>query len=386
MKTRIVAGLVASLALFTAASADAGPKKHAPGAARRPAATARASETKPASLITTNNDAATKPAADKASPKAVDKPADKASSKPADKASPKPAKHVEKAKPSRGAKHAKKAPARDADHETKPASLSTVESAPAPKGHVGKKASLSRFMASGIPLAEVRDGRLHGVATPKHPCGVRASWSKKGSQWTALDAWGQVAGTLTVSGSDQHDGTGCHQVSFAEGTGKDGLGVFVSKGSGYSPAPSVRWSPAADVEKRFERLYASQATAWIDGKPAASAEHGKTLFFSLPKQEGSPEGAPTERRPTHWAVSGGRVLIVAYVGATGSWKVGHVLAPTGKDDAYQPLAVMDMDGDGLPEIVVHEESSGVFNDRVLSFDAGAMRWEKTVESPGGATP
>lgn len=364
MKTRIVAGLVASLALFTAASADAGPKKHAPGAARRPTATARADE--------------------KASAKVVNKPSAKAS----DKASPKPAeKRSEKAAHvAKAAHHAKKAAPRDADPETKLASLSTVESAPAPKGHVAKKATLSRFMASGIPLAEVRDGRLHSVATPKHPCGLRASWSKKGSQWTALDAWGQVAGTLTVSGSEQHDGTGCHQVSFAEGTGKDGLGVFVSKSSGYTPSASARWSPASDVVKRFEHLYASQATAWIDGKSPASAEHGKTLFFSLPKQEGSPEGAPTERRPTHWAVSGGRVLIVAYVGATGAWKVGHVLAPTGKDDAYQPLAVMDMDGDGLPEIVVHEESSGVFNDRVLSFDAGSMRWEKSVESPGGATP
>ncbi len=361
MKTRIVAGLVASLALFTATSADAGPKKHAPGGATQHAAIsatsskkahktrsashskkkASSSATKPASLSTTGSSSATKSAS---------------------------------------------LSTNGSSSATKPASLSTPVTPTHRSSRVSSIPALSRFIASGIPLTEVRDGRLESVGTKKQPCGARSRWAKKGSVWTALDAWGQVAGSLTVSGSDRYDGTGCHQVSFAEGTGKDGLGVFVAKGSGYSPAPSARWNPAGDVVKHFEHLYSAQATAWVDGKTDATADHGKTLFFQLPKQQGSVEGAPTSRRPTHWAVAGGRVLVVAYVGATGAWKVGHVLAPNGKDHAYEPLAVLDMNGDGLPEIVVHEEAGGVFTDRVLSFDAGTMRWEKAVESPGGATP
>ncbi len=376
MKTRIVAALVASLAVLTAASAEAGPRRRVPGSSRRATTSAAPSKEHP-----------TKPASD--SPSAVKHAKKQGSTKPASYF-PSPVTHAKKQGPTKPASLAKtvdapapeKAPSKAADKA--PSKVNDDASHKASK--VSKTPALSRFIAAGIPLAEVRDGRLVNVGTSKKPCGTKNHWAKKGGSWTALDAWGQVTGTLTVAGSDRYEGTGCHRLSFAEGNGKDGLGVFVAKGSGYSPAPSARWNPASDVVKRFEHLYTTQTTAWVDGKPESTGPHGKALFFNLPKQEGSVEGAPTLRRPTHWAVTGGRVLVVAYVGATGAWKVGHVLAPNGKDHAYEPLAVLDMNGDGLPEIVVHEEAGGVFTDRVLSFDAGTMRWEKAVESPGGATP
>lgn len=430
MKTRIVAALVASLAVLTAASAEAGPRRRVPGSSRRATTSAAPSKehpTKPASdspspTVHAKKQGSTKPASDSPSPTAHAKK--QGPTKPVSD-SPSPAKHAKKQGATRPASYFP-SPVTHGKNQgpTKPASLPTIVDAPAPDkapsraadkapskvndkapsraadkapskvnddashkaSKVSKTPALSRFIAAGIPLAEVRDGRLVNVGTSKKPCGTKNHWAKKGGSWTALDAWGQVTGTLTVAGSDRYEGTGCHRLSFAEGNGKDGLGVFVAKGSGYSPAPSARWNPASDVVKRFEHLYTTQTTAWVDGKPESTGPHGKTLFFNLPKQEGSVEGAPTLRRPTHWAVTGGRVLVVAYVGATGAWKVGHVLAPNGKDHAYEPLAVLDMNGDGLPEIVVHEEAGGVFTDRVLSFDAGTMRWEKAVESPGGATP
>jgi hypothetical protein len=315
MKTRIAAGLVASLVVLTALSAHAGTRKHKAAAA-----------TKPAVSITSTSE--TKPAGDAA----------------------KPVKKSKRAKP-----------------------------AAAPKP--------SYFVASGVPLAEVHDGRIASVVSAKRPCGSKTRWAKKGSAWTALDAWGQVVSTgATLSDRHFFEGSGCHQVQFqtAAGSGETPR-LFLTSGSGYTPAPSVRWSPADDVAKRFEHLYAAQETAWVEGKPAKADDPRRTLFFSLPKQEASVEGAPTQRRPIHWAVAGGRVLVVGYVGATGAWKVGHVLPPNGKDNAYEPLAILDMNGDGLPEIVVHEEAGGVYVDRVLSFDAGTLRWEKSVESPGGAS-
>ncbi|MEZ4294536.1 MAG: hypothetical protein R3B70_06140 [Polyangiaceae bacterium] len=242
----------------------------------------------------------------------------------------------------------------------------------------------TRFLASGVPLTEVRDGRLQAVGSAKLPCGARSRWAKVSSKWSALDAWGRVTGTLTISGSARYDATGCRRVSFSEGTGQDGLGVFVAEGSGYVAGTSAEWKAGEASRKRFERLYSAQESAWVEGKLSPVAGR-RTMYFSLPAQEASVEGAPTVRRPERWAVSGGRVLVVGYEGAGGAWKVGHVLPPNGKANAYEPLAVMDMNGDGLPEIVVHEEAGGVFSDRVLSFDAGTMRWESAVVSPGGAT-
>ena len=177
----------------------------------------------------------------------------------------------------------------------------------------------------------------------------------------------------------------CHQIWFSEGTGHDGRGVFVAEGSGYTASASAEWKADAEQRKRFDRLYAAQENAWVEGKLGAGAGGRRTLFFSLPSHEAAREGAPTQRRPVRWAVSGGRVLVVGYVGATGAWKVGHVLPPNGKVNAYEPLAVLDMNGDGLPELVVHEEAGGVFTDRVRSFDPAAMRWETAIESPGGAS-
>ncbi len=395
MKTRIVAALVASLAVLTAASAEAGPRRRVPGSSRRATTSAAPSKehpTKPASdspspAAHTSKQGSTKPASD--SPTQVSHAKKQGATRPASYF-PSPVTHAKKQGPTKPASLSKTVDVPAADKAPHKAADKAPSEVPDKASHKAsarpKTPALSRFIAAGIPLAEVRDGRLVNVGTSKQPCGTKSHWAKKGGSWTALDSWGQVTGTLTVAGSDRYEGTGCHRLSFAEGNGKDGLGVFVAKGSGYSPAPSARWNPAGDVVKRFEHLYSTQATAWVDGKPEATGPHGKTLFFNLPKQEGSVEGAPTLRRPTHWAVTGGRVLVVAYVGATGAWKVGHVLAPNGKDHAYEPLAVLDMNGDGLPEIVVHEEAGGVFTDRVLSFDAGTMRWEKAVESPGGATP
>lgn len=243
----------------------------------------------------------------------------------------------------------------------------------------------SRFLASGVPLAEVREGRFKGVGSGALPCGPRARWARVTSRWIALDAWGQATGTLSIGGSERYAGTGCHQVWFSEGTGQDGRGVLVAEGSGYSARPSAEWKADEASRKRFDRLYSKEEKAWTEGGGAGSATGRRTLFFALPAQASSVEGAPTQRRPVRWAVSGGRLLVVAYVGASGAWKVAHVLPPNGKANAYETLAVLDMNGDGLPEIVVHEEAGGVFTDRVLAFDPASMRWETAVESPGGAS-
>ena len=427
MKTRIALGLLASLAALLTAAPDAGAatkkrgesaaataaagpdtkapkKKAASGKKRTKKATSHAGSVKPASLMTETP--ATKPASGKRA--GTKKPASAnapGATKPASLVNEPPS-----TKPASGKRAGAKKPASAKTGATKPASLSAASPEPATKRAspsavsatpAAKQATLvtpepaakrlaapgpSRFLASGVPLAEVREGRLAAVGTRKRPCGAKSRWAKASSRWHALDAWGHITGTLTVGGSDRDDGSGCHQVLFQEGTGRDTLGVFVAAGSGYAAAPSAEWKPAADVAKRFDALYATQEGAWVDGRVPRTREQERrrTLYFELPRQEGGPEGAPSQRRPSRWAVSGGRVLLVGYVGESGAWKVGHVLSPTGKDHAYEPLAILDMNGDGLPEIVVHEEASGVYVDRVLSFDAGTMRWENAVASPGGA--
>jgi hypothetical protein len=327
MKTHLLSVILALSIVFSAASAGAKPKKHR---AKKAKSTTPAALVTPASFVTPVAEAPAAPA-----------------------------------KP----------------REAKKASAPASASAAAPK--------VSQFIASGVPLAEVRDGRLKSAGSAKNPCGKKNQWAKIGSEWSALDAWGQIIQSrATIADRRFFEGSGCHEVSFST-PGDPGVAarLFVAKGSGYAPAASAEWKADKDHVKRFEQLYTMQESVWVEGKAGKiSAEtRGRTLFFRLPKQDGSVEGAPTERRATQWAVAGGRLLVVGYISAAGTWKVGHVMPPNGKERAYEPIAILDMNGDGLPEIVVHEEAGGVFVDRVLSFDPGTMRWEKAVESPGGAT-
>ncbi|MBK8256399.1 MAG: hypothetical protein IPK82_27490 [Polyangiaceae bacterium] len=355
MKARFVAGVVLSLLMLTSVSAWAAPKKSGKG---------KVKEKTPAAAVVKAK--ATAPV------KSTGKSAKAAKKSTKVNGTTVPASWVEVSSEK----------AQVTPHETAaPAANGKVK---AQESRVKALGGLSRFIASGIPLAEVRDGRIKAVGGAKLPCGAKANWAKTNSRWQALDAWGKPAGVLSVGGSGKFDGTGCHRVWFAEGTGRDGMGVFVSTGSGYSAAASAEWKVDDVHKKLFDKFYTSQEGAWVDGK-VDNAHARRTLYFQLPKQVTAEEGSPTEKRPIHWAVSGGPVLVVAYVGSNGQWKVGHVLPPNGKVNAYEPLAVMDMNGDGMPEIVVHEEAGGVFSDRVLSFDAGSMRWETAVEGPGGAT-
>ncbi len=363
MKARLVAGILASLLVFAASSADAAPKKRGGKHGTKPAAATVTGVTKHAAVPGHAKKSKGSRRGKTAAPQGATRPAALITPE-ADKA----AVHRDKtvAAPDRTAGLDKTSP------DPRPA-----KSAAAP--------GLSRFLASGVPLAEVREGRLERVGSAKLPCGTKSRWAKAKSRWQALDAWGRVTGTLTVGGSERYDGTGCHQLWFSEGTGQDGRGVFVAEGSGYTAGASAEWKADADQKTRFDRLYSAQEGAWIEGKVDHAVAGRRTLFFQLPAQETLDGGAPTQRRAARWAVSGGRVLVVGYVGASGAWKVGHVLPPNGKVNAYEPLAVLDMNGDGLPEIVVHEEAGGVFTDRVLSFDPASMRWETAIDGPGGAS-
>lgn len=371
MKTRLIAGLVASVLVLAASSADAAPKRRASKRATRPAAAADAGETRNAAVPAKEGKSRPK-VKGKRRGKAVKQATKRGATRPASLMTPE----------SESAARAEKASVR-----AEKAAAHVEDTAPASEARSAKAAApgLSRFLASGVPLAEVRKGRLAPVGSAKRPCGAKESWAKTRSRWHALDAWGRIAGTLVIGGSERYEGTGCHQVWFAEGAGHDGRGVLVAEGSGYTAGPSAEWKADAEQKRRFDRLYAAQEGAWVDGRAGKPSHERRTLFFELPAQEADAEDAPTQRRPARWAVSGGRVLLVGYVGATGAWKVGHVLPPNGKANAYEPLAVLDMNGDGLPEIVVHEEAGGVFTDRVLSFDPASMRWETAVDGPGGAS-
>src|SRR4029077_7455205 len=77
--------------------------------------------------------------------------------------------------------------------------------------------SSTRWSMGHVPLAIVRQGevvdavprRASQSARRPRDCGPRQRWAAIGSRWHALDEWGQVVSTRTVSHRDIYDETGC---------------------------------------------------------------------------------------------------------------------------------------------------------------------------------
>jgi hypothetical protein len=243
-----------------------------------------------------------------------------------------------------------------------------------------------------VPLAIVNGDAIRSVGKRGSECGSSERWAKPGSRWRAVDAWGQSAGVFQVAAAEAFDVTSCKELSFTERPTIRSSGLFVSADSGYTPPKSVAYSASMAETKRFAKLLGSMESAWVNQKPLGKLVPmaKRTMFFQFeapkdPSNEGRVDGAGRPiARPHHWAVAGGPILVVAYVGEKGQWKAAAVHAPLGLADSYTPVAVFDMNGDGIPEIVVRANDGPSFADRVLALNPKTMTWEEAALSPGGA--
>src|SRR5262249_41009577 len=212
-----------------------------------------------------------------------------------------------------------------------------LEALAAPPPEVMKKPVSSFWMAQEphVPLATVDGKAIHSVGKRGKDCGASNRWAKQKSRWHAVDQWGQITGLYEVKGSEILDVTTCREVSFAQRSGKSGAGLFVSEDSGYTPGESAAYAPSVAEKKRFERFLGQMESEWVNSKPLGkSVAWGKrTMFFNMPASKDAEvrvdgAGKPVER-PRHWAVSGGPILTVAYLGQNGRWKAANVKAPLG---------------------------------------------------------
>jgi hypothetical protein len=250
------------------------------------------------------------------------------------------------------------------------------DEAQATKKHA--KPSFWLATAPHVPLALVDGEAIHNVGERGKTCGPESRWAAPLSHWKAVDSFGQVTGVFRVAGSDLYDVTQCHEVFF-EGQKGEGPGVlFVSEDSGWAPGKSAMWKPSVAEKKHFERFLGGVEQSFIDKKPVGVAAPlgRRTLYFDVPAVAG---------RPQHWAVSGGPILVVAYLGAHGKWKASTVRPPLGLAKSYKPVSVLDMNGDGVPELVYHSDDGPSYADAVLSLNPASLGWDDAAESPGGAT-
>lgn len=242
-----------------------------------------------------------------------------------------------------------------------------------------------------VPLAIVHGKEIRSVGKRGKDCGEADRWARPKSGWRAVDAWGQFTGTFEVAHTEFYDVTRCEELSLVPRVGKRGVGLFVSRDSNYKPHEPVAYEPTAGETERFDHFLSTVETAWLNGrpfgKPVPFAKRTMFFQFPLPKEVAAQRidgtGTPLHQ-PRFWAVAGGPILVVAYLGEHGHWKAATVKRPLGLTDSYSPEAVFDMNNDGVPEIVYQSSDGPGFADNVLALNPAAMTWEDAAESVGGA--
>ncbi len=205
----------------------------------------------------------------------------------------------------------------------------------------GARTGELRFLTAspGGPLAQVLNGAVR--TPPRRAC---RSWGAIGSRWRELDAFGVPVGEAVVESGNYYDASNCDELTLRRTGGVAGAGFYVDARAPYRAPDVVWWRPSKSARAALERIVsARQKRFTLLGGPGPSLR-ALTLFFAW--------GETRER----FAAVGGRSLVILKAKGDG-WQVVHEQPPSkgkGLANAYRPLGVTDMNGDGLPELVVHE--------------------------------
>lgn len=196
-------------------------------------------------------------------------------------------------------------------------------------------------------------------------------WGVRGGEWRALDRLGREVGTARVTELDRYDVTDCDELSL---DGAKGAGIFVRgpyqalQIEAFKPTKSQLVKIRKLVERRDDALPKAQ------NKKKDEPFEKRALVFSVKDQD-----------PI--AVVGGRALSVFRLGAKG-WVLEHEIKAT-KDETWAPnifsaVSVVDMNQDGVPEIVIHQSFIDGYNDATLVVDPDKRTWRDIEPGIHGA--
>lgn len=251
-------------------------------------------------------------------------------------------------------------------------------------------------MEPHTPLA-ITDSE-NGILRAGQPC--CAPWAHRGDSYRSLDEFGQIVGSVEISGGAGYDATRCFELGLDVTSGRDAERIYVSTGGGWQPSPSVEWTPEADVRASFAEFIRTvteltvvdaEAQRHFDREPPLPPLEERTLFFRV-DGETAPGGRDDGRNQisNHYAVVGGRLLVVAWYSPEGKWILTHIENDLTNFEyspilTYRPVSVVDMDGDGVPEIIFHWDEGPGWAQVVLQRRSARGGWEQVAQSVGGST-
>ncbi|MFK7930417.1 MAG: hypothetical protein AB8H79_19670 [Myxococcota bacterium] len=257
----------------------------------------------------------------------------------------------------------------------------TVDPALPPACSAGNNA----WLASNprVPLAIVDD---QSIASPDASC--CAAWKSPDTPWQGIDAWGQSLNIARVTGDHEYDASQCWELTLTPNNDNGRAALYVS--GDWTPSPSFEWQPSPQQHAEFTAFVAALRILTVSPE-YHQADYTKRrdpqpAFFELPKSDDA-----HNVHPTKFAAMGGSTFALAYIASDGTWKLGTLLndtaIPVGPVDTYDIVAIVDMNADGLPEVVVHTDEGPAWNDVVLTLHNPYQRyaWSITATSVLGGT-
>jgi hypothetical protein len=245
------------------------------------------------------------------------------------------------------------------------AAQATLETA-APEEKKLLSPNITRWLGSGVhlPLAMADKQGLH--PPPEKAC---TDWSEREGRWRALDAFGKVVGLAEVVRGTRADENGCWEVTLRPLSGKPGVGLYVSEAGLWHAPPAHAWTPKAAELEALSKLVHRAVPGSPRSEKLSRARGPAPIFFKT--------------KDGRFAVMGGRSLVVARHHGGRKWSlVGmpNEVAKPASGSNIRPLAAIDFDADGSPEIVVRRELGKSGHDVVLRMDPQRKHWETAAST------
>jgi hypothetical protein len=260
-----------------------------------------------------------------------------------------------------------------------PAWIETGAQPPSRKGDDGQCPARTRWLASDphVPLAVSKAGEILDVGSA-----CCAAFAERGQRRRAVDFWGRIVGVAEVAGGRGNEATQCYELTLRRLEGAKGS-LYVSPD--FRGSPSFAWVPSPSEQDSLRELVAhADALLAADDEADPPLEwQARTKFFTAPPDA---SGAG----PGRFAVVGGRALLLGRLKGARRWGVSYLdaemhAAGFAPSNAYLPVAILDMTGDGYPEIVFRESAGTTWADAVLHKSTDTTAWKRAAVSPGGST-
>lgn len=234
---------------------------------------------------------------------------------------------------------------------------------------------------SHVPFAVINGESVSSAG--KDSC---SAWSESEQVWYNLNKLGEIVGTSKVVSKSYYDITDCYELELKTESGNDGIGFYTSEEVDWAVDSAQFWTPSAEETKSLNAFINTIDALFVDTtvNRYPFEQNETALFFKIRQNDNEDENYFPE---TKCVVYGKKYLIIAYLNSDNEWKLAHIENDFTNAHSIKktPISLLDIDDDGIPEILYEDSLGHCFNDKLLKLDNRETigSWKVKAVSVGG---